>query len=87
MRAKIFQIKRNNKSLTAIRANETPATVLLAYRSPLASAKADYWLEQKLLRVYTRYYLRVNWENIGLFWKGNEPIIKVQYENKEEGDF
>lgn len=42
--------------------------VVLAWRSPHATAKHNLWLEKKLHRLYSRYYKKVMADNYGLFW-------------------
>lgn len=87
MIGKIFHSVRNNNNLTAIRANDVKATVLVVYRSPHASMKDNIWLEQQLIRLYTKYYYKVNWDTIGRFWKTVEPAIKVNYGDEEKEGF
>lgn len=42
--------------------------VVIAWRSPHASAKRNLWLEKKLQRIYSRYYFMVMKDNFGMFW-------------------
>jgi len=42
--------------------------VMLTWRSPHASADRNDWLERKLRKVYTKYYLMVLLDTLGLFW-------------------
>lgn len=85
MIGKVFHSVRNLNDLTAIRANNRAATVILVYKSPYATQKENYRLEQKLLRIYTQYYLHVNFETLGQFWKEEEPTISVKYPDEVGG--
>lgn len=42
--------------------------VLIAWRSPYASADHNVWLEQNLKKLYTKYYMKVLIDNMGYFW-------------------
>jgi len=42
--------------------------VMLAWRSPHASADRNNWLEKKLRKVYSRYYFMVLVDTLGRFW-------------------
>lgn len=87
MIGKIFNSIRNSNGLSAIRANDVKATVMIVYRSPYASLQDNIWLEQQLIRLYTKYYIRVNWSTTGRFWKNTEPAIKVSYGDEEKEGF
>ncbi len=43
-------------------------TVLIAWRSPYATAEHNDWLEKQLKKLYTRYYMKVIIENMGSFF-------------------
>ena len=43
--------------------------IALAVCSPFASTKRNLQLEKDLYKVYMRYYLRVCFDNCGLFWE------------------
>ena len=45
-----------------------PPMVLTAWRSPHASLKRNQQLDTELRRAYERYYIRVLFDNFGLFW-------------------
>lgn len=42
--------------------------VLLAWRSPHATAEQNAWLEVKLHKLYKRYYIKVIVQSLGYFW-------------------
>lgn len=42
--------------------------MLVAWRSPYATAKANAMLEKDLLAAYKKYYFRTIVENFGVFW-------------------
>lgn len=42
--------------------------VLIAWRSPYASADENAWLEKNLHRIYSKYYLKVIVSNYGKFF-------------------
>lgn len=42
--------------------------ISMAWCSPYASLSANQQLERDLRRIYIKYYIRVLFENFGLFW-------------------
>lgn len=85
MIGRVFHSIRNNNGLSGIRANDRKATVMMVYKSPFASDKENYKLEQQLLRIYTKYYIKVNIDNLGRFWEEKENRISVHYEDEIGG--
>ena len=42
--------------------------IMMVWRSPFATTERNDWLERKLCKVYTKYYMKVLWDNMGFFW-------------------
>ncbi|MBO5337528.1 MAG: hypothetical protein J6A94_10415 [Lachnospiraceae bacterium] len=42
--------------------------IMMVWRSPYASTERNEWLERRLRKAYTQYYLKVLVDNMGLFW-------------------
>lgn len=76
----------NKKGMVGIRCNNRSSLVGLYYQSPNASIKSNAWLERKILRIYTKYYLKVSLETTGQFWRENEPAINTTYANFYGGE-
>ncbi len=70
-----------NPQRIGIRTNLRPATtMILCYKSPHASPLTNYWLEHKILKLYTAYYKKVMWESMGKFWEEDSiPPMKDIY--------
>lgn len=79
MARNIFESVYNNHGMYGLQSKECSSgifngtkpnhrVVLLAWRSPHASADRNNWLEKKLRKVYTRYYLMVIVDTLGRFW-------------------
>lgn len=79
MARNIFEPIYNNKGLYGLQCKECSSgilngtkpehrIILLAWRSPHASTDRNNWLEKKLRKVYTRYYLLVLVDSLGKFW-------------------
>jgi len=45
---------------------------LLAWTSPYATERQNHWMQKKLQRIYSRYYVKVMFSNYGLFWGDKE---------------
>ncbi len=79
MRRNIFETIYNTKGMLGIQSKACPdglmdgnkdshQVVLLAWRSPHATAERNAWLERKLRKAYSRYYLMVLLDSFGQFW-------------------
>ena len=79
MRRNIFETIYNTKGMLGIQSKacqtglmdgdkESHQVVLLAWRSPHATAERNAWLERKLRKIYSKYYLMVMLDSFGLFW-------------------
>ncbi len=65
-----YETERSGKK--GICTNERPITSMVIFRvSPYASAKTNYRLERRMLRLYTAYYHKVMKESRGKFWEEN----------------
>lgn len=42
--------------------------VMVVWRSPYANADRNNWLERRLRKIYTSYYLKVLIDTMGRFW-------------------
>lgn len=47
---------------------QSPQKLILAWISPYASMRQNDWLEKRMKRLYIRYYKKVLYSNMGLFW-------------------
>lgn len=82
----LFHSVVNKNGLVGIRSNNRNIITGLFYRSPNASVKSNNWLETQILRVYTRYYLKVTWETAGQFWQEQATHILTTYATHEGGE-
>lgn len=42
--------------------------IMMVWRSPHADIASNEWLEKKLRKIYTKYYLKVLVRSMGFFW-------------------
>ena len=65
-----LQVKSGCRGIT--KGDKGKHMTLLAWRSPYATERQNYWLEKNLHRIYSRYYGKVMFSNFGLFWGDRE---------------
>lgn len=89
MKRSIFETLVNQRGLAAIQTEacstgiregvgKNRKMVVLAWLSPYATIKRNQQLQRELKRAYEKYYIRVLYDNFGLFWnqtnKGGDNV-------------
>lgn len=59
-----------NPCRIGVRTNNRPVkSMVMCVKSPYASPLTNYWLERRIIKIYTAYYKKVMRESRGKFWE------------------